>query len=80
MPGFNKTGPEGKGSMTGRGLGLCNNNNIVNNQDATNSNNDPNFQRPFNGPIGGAFRRGRGGGRGRGRGFACNGRRIRGNF
>ena len=24
MPGFDKTGPEGKGSMTGRGMGPCN--------------------------------------------------------
>lgn len=77
MPRFNGTGPEGKGSMTGRGLGPCNNN-IVKNQDATNSNNDSNLQNNFYGPIGGAFRRGRG--HGRGRGFACNGMRIRGNF
>ena len=27
MPGFNSTGPEGKGSRTGRGLGKCNPNN-----------------------------------------------------
>ncbi len=26
MPGLNKMGPEGKGSMTGRGLGRCNSN------------------------------------------------------
>ena len=24
MPGFDKTGPEGKGPMTGRGMGPCN--------------------------------------------------------
>lgn len=24
MPGFDRTGPEGKGSMTGRGMGPCN--------------------------------------------------------
>ncbi len=24
MPGFNRKGPEGKGSMTGQGMGLCN--------------------------------------------------------
>ena len=24
MPGFDKTGPEGKGKMTGRGMGSCN--------------------------------------------------------
>jgi len=24
MPGFDRTGPEGKGSRTGRGLGKCN--------------------------------------------------------
>ncbi|MBU1018305.1 DUF5320 domain-containing protein [Patescibacteria group bacterium] len=24
MPGFDKTGPEGKGKMTGRGVGSCN--------------------------------------------------------
>ena len=27
MPGFNRTGPEGQGSRTGRGLGKCNPNN-----------------------------------------------------
>lgn len=26
MPGFDKTGPEGKGSKTGRGLGTCSDN------------------------------------------------------
>lgn len=26
MPGLNRMGPEGKGSMTGRGLGRCNSN------------------------------------------------------
>jgi len=26
MPGFDKTGPQGKGSKTGRGMGLCNKN------------------------------------------------------
>ena len=24
MPGYDKTGPEGQGSMTGRGMGPCN--------------------------------------------------------
>lgn len=27
MPGFNGTGPNGMGPMTGRGMGYCNNNN-----------------------------------------------------
>lgn len=77
MPRFNGLGPEGKGSMTGRGLGRCNKDNIVNNQDATNLDNENNLRPNYYGrPMGGAFR----GGRGRGRGFACNGRRIRGNF
>ncbi len=26
MPGFDRTGPVGKGSMTGRGMGMCNEN------------------------------------------------------
>ncbi|MBN1596808.1 MAG: DUF5320 domain-containing protein [Bacteroidales bacterium] len=29
MPGFDRTGPEGKGSRTGRGLGKCNPDNKI---------------------------------------------------
>jgi hypothetical protein len=30
MPGLNRTGPEGQGSQTGRGLGKCNPNKKIN--------------------------------------------------
>ena len=35
MPGFDKTGPEGRGSQTGRGLGRCKPNNENNDQLST---------------------------------------------
>ncbi|MDC7243320.1 MAG: DUF5320 domain-containing protein [Pleomorphochaeta sp.] len=85
MPGFNKTGPLGQGSMTGRGLGTCNTNKVAvnnseNNEETTTNtmNNNTYPRRNFNGAMGCGFRGGRG--RGRGRGFAGNGRGIRGNF
>jgi len=53
MPGFDRTGPNGQGPMTGRGMGYC---------QAT----DPNGSMPA-GRRGGGF--GRGGGRGLRRGF-----------
>ncbi len=58
MPGFDRTGPEGKGSRTGRSLGRCNPNNNVSNAD--------NPETDF--PVG------TGRGRGLGRGFAGGGR------
>jgi len=54
MPGFNGTGPNGMGSMTGGGRGYC----AMPLQEGQN--------RPF---VGGFYGRGRGFGRGRGRGF-----------
>ncbi len=54
MPGGNKTGPDGRGSMTGRGMGYCNDNE-----------HPGSFYSNSNRSIG--F--GRGGGRGNGRGF-----------
>ena len=38
MPGFDKTGPEGKGSKTGRGLGDCDDK--KSSQDKPNQNNE----------------------------------------
>jgi len=56
MPGRDKTGPQGMGSMTGRGLGFCNPNNSFSSQ------NDFNVR-------GRGMGLGRGQGRGVGRGF-----------
>ncbi len=60
MPGFDRTGPEGKGSRTGRGLGKCNPNNKSDDTDTREDN--------VTGRLGRAFGRGRGLGRGMGRG------------
>jgi hypothetical protein len=60
MPGLNKTGPQGSGPMTGRKLGLCNDNNS-DVQPRGNRNRAGNFRRK---PGWGAGRRG-----GRGFGF-----------
>ena len=54
MPGGNKTGPDGRGSMTGRRMGYCNDNEHLGSF-YSNSNRSIGF--------------GRGGGRGNGRGF-----------
>ncbi|MBN2165446.1 MAG: DUF5320 domain-containing protein [Marinilabiliaceae bacterium] len=64
MPGFDRTGPEGKGSRTGRGLGKCNPDNNVST--------DTQFGRGLGRGLGrnqGGMGRGRrlGGGRGLGR-------------
>jgi hypothetical protein len=68
MPRFNGTGPNGQGPMTGRGLGICNPDNVNPNQ----QNNSTNVvQRPisrFFGWCRGGFGRGLGMGRGFGRG------------
>lgn len=56
MPGFDRTGPEGKGSQTGRGMGKCNPEN--------NSSEGIQFGRG----LGRGFGRNSGGGQGRGRG------------
>jgi hypothetical protein len=60
MPGFDRTGPEGKGSRTGRGLGRCNPKNSEKNDDQLDD------FRPV-GRMGRGYRRGRGRGLGRNR-------------
>jgi hypothetical protein len=62
MPGFDGTGPEGRGPRTGRGLGKCNPDNTNPNTDTAENDDFP--------PYG----RGRGYGRGNGRGPAGRGR------
>jgi hypothetical protein len=91
MPRFNGTGPEGRGSRTGRGAGLCkpavvNNNTaketVVETSNEPITNLDNNFRGPnFNRSMGN-FNRGQGRGLnvGRGRGCGFNGRGNRGNF
>ena len=58
MPGGDKTGPEGKGPKTGRGLGFCNGNDKPGFES-----DEPTQGKGFNNGL----RRGRGQGRGRGR-------------
>ena len=58
MPNFDKTGPAGAGSMTGKGRGAC-----------TQDNNTP--QNFAGGGRGMGCRRGRGMGRGMGQGMGC---------
>jgi hypothetical protein len=69
MPGFDRTGPMGQGSMTGRRLGKCNPDNKAND----NQQEDVNFPRGFGRGIGKKIGRGLGLGRGPrkggGRGF-----------
>ena len=68
MPGFDRTGPDGQGSQTGRRLGKCNPNNRRINQE--NIDEDDRFfgRRGRGRRNGGRFRFGRGNGRGFGRG------------
>ena len=54
MPGGNGTGPQGRGPLTGRGMGNCS---------GSNASNSASYGRGF------GFGAGRGGGRGGGRGF-----------
>ncbi len=83
MPRFNGLGPNGQGSMTGRGLGPCNKENKtteIKDDNNNNDNNDMMAQRFFAGPRG-MGRRSCGMGRGRGgRGFGTRGMGFRGNF
>ncbi len=60
MPGFDKTGPSGKGSLTGRGLGRCN----PKNQE---TDNDSQTEFEPGRRSGRGFGRGNGVGKGRGR-------------
>jgi len=78
MPGFNGLGPNGQGSMTGRGLGPCNKDNTVENKE-TENNATTTVPRFFNGPRG-MGRRSFARGRGRGRGFGARGMGFRDNF
>ena len=67
MPGFNRTGPEGKGPRTGRGLGRCNPDNKTTNEQLVNDERPLRFgRRNGNKPgkgLGLGNRRGRGTGR-----------------
>lgn len=69
MPGFDKTGPEGQGPMTGRGLGRCNPDNKLNEEDdirfgrGWGRGRGPGRGRGFGGGFGGGYGRGFGGGR-----------------
>ena len=67
MPGYDRTGPEGQGSKTGRGLGRCNPNNKSEDQAANEE-----FPRGFGmrrgRKLGRGFRHERGHGLGRGLG------------
>jgi hypothetical protein len=73
MPGFNQTGPMGKGPMTGRKMGKCTNYGAKLNNQATMANEDANtnFSENFQGQgVGyGHRRRGKGSGMGRRRGW-----------
>lgn len=65
MPGLDRTGPEGQGPRSGRGLGKCN----PNKEEANESSNEEKFR------AGKGYGRGRfrgGGGRGLGRGSGRN--------
>lgn len=62
MPGLNRTGPEGEGSRTGRGMGKCNPDSKSNGPDTTSE--DVQNER--------GFRRGSGRGRGQGQGQGRN--------
>ena len=52
MPAFDRTGPTGRGAMTGRGLGNCG--------DSGEKSNNTQSGRPGARPFGGGFRIGRG--------------------
>lgn len=88
MPGLNGTGPEGRGKMTGRGLGRCNaietsSNDLKNEEiEQINTLNRGFRDGGFNRPLGSFYRGGRGFNSFRGRGMRLNGcgRRNRGNF
>ncbi|MDX9928591.1 MAG: DUF5320 domain-containing protein [Bacteroidales bacterium] len=67
MPGFDQTGPEGKGPMTGRRLGRCTNYGEKSGSKDKESNNDIENLPPGRGA-------GRGSGPGRGRGAGGGGR------
>jgi hypothetical protein len=70
MPGFNRTGPEGKGSITGRGMGRCTNYGRSLKRTADNSSDEQNetVQENLKGRGFGFGRAGSGRGRARGMG------------
>lgn len=73
MPGFDRTGPEGQGSQTGRKMGKCN----PNNQESTKQLDVKEFPRGLGRRFGRGMGKGPGLGRGAGKGL---GRRMgRGN-
>ena len=69
MPGGDRTGPQGQGPLTGRGLGACG---TATNQMPLNRQN-LNYGRRFLSGITNIFRMGRRGGMGRGRGLGRRG-------
>ena len=74
MPGFDKSGPQGQGSMTGRKIGRCTNFGQPNSKEETSQNsNNEQFREPDQVGFGQGMRRGMQGGRGRGRGFGRRG-------
>ena len=66
MPGFDRTGPEGKGSRTGRAFGKCNPESQSSDKDSTTLD-----EKDVRG-AGKGFGRGRGSFRGQGRGLGRN--------
>jgi len=70
MPGLDRTGPEGRGSRTGRGLGKCNPDSQSNGTD--NTSNDVPDERGFRGGFGRGRAQGRNKFRGGGRGLGRN--------
>lgn len=74
MPGFDKTGPQGSGPLTGRGLGRCRSS-----EDISENQTENRESRSFNAPLRNGFgrgavnRRGNGCRNGRGRGFRNRG-------
>ena len=69
MPGLDRTGPEGRGSRTGRGFGNCNPDSQSNEMDTTSKDvqDDRGFRRGFGRGKAQGRNRFRGGGRGLGR-------------
>ncbi len=68
MPGFDRTGPEGQGSQTGRKMGKCNSNNRETTEQFDVNETSRGLGRKFGQGIGRGFGRGTGKGAGRGLG------------
>lgn len=69
MPGFDRTGPEGQGSQTGRKMGKCNPNNQGTNEQLDVNETPSGFGRRYGRGMGKGFGFGRGAGRSAGRGL-----------